>query len=66
MNKPDYVELRERVRTICNKDKRQIEFNALMDRAEKECSPQQKGGLYRIVRQRAEDAEYQDMYYPQF
>lgn len=61
MDKVEYVKLRERVRATCVKERHQDEYDKLMDRAEQECTPQQKGGLYRIIRQKNSDADDYEM-----
>lgn len=68
MTKEEYINVRERIRTICTKSdaRRTNEYNELMDRVEAECTRAQKGGITRIVRQRNDDADYADMYYSQF
>lgn len=68
MEQQEYKRIRERIRAICTKsdERRTNEYNTLMNRVETECTPQQKGGITRIIRQRNEDADYADMYYSQF
>lgn len=68
MDKAEYEMVRERIRTICTKsdERRTSEYNDLMMRVFCECTPAQKGGITRIVRQRNSDADYADMYHSQF
>lgn len=61
MDATEYYILRERIRATCVKERHQEEYNKLMDRVEAECSPAQKAGITRIVRQKNSDADYYDM-----
>lgn len=61
MDTVEYYKIRERIRAVCMKERHQEEYNKLMDRVELECTPAQKGGITRIVRQKNSDADDYDM-----